>query len=183
VNRALLYAVLALAVWLLCGASRWQRTSDTEKCADASVPGKERIAACTRAIKSGELSPENLAITFNNRGIARQNGGDYDRAIADYDEAILLDPELEQAYTNRGSAWDHKGQYDRAITDYDEAIRLNPELAQAYTNRGSAWYHKGDYDRAIADQNEALRLDPQLAQAYTDRGIVNRSEFSGDSWV
>ena len=54
--------------------------------------------------------------------------GDYDRAIADYDEAIRLDPRYAVAYYNRGVAYCDKGDYDRAIADYNEAIRLDPKL-------------------------------------------------------
>jgi tetratricopeptide (TPR) repeat protein len=93
-----------------------------------------------------------------------------DRAIADYDEAIRLNPEDADAYSNRGNAYFHKGDFDRAITDYDEAIRLNPEFADAYHNRGSAYFHKGDSDRAIADYDEAIRLNPEDADAYSNRG-------------
>ena len=53
---------------------------------------------------------------------------EYDRAIADYDEAIRLNPEVATAFNNRGNAYADKHLYDRAIADYDEAIRLNPRV-------------------------------------------------------
>ena len=77
--------------------------------------------------------------------------GDYDRAIADYNKALELDPKDATAYNNRGFTYDNKGDYDKAIADYDAAIRLNPEYARAYNNRGFTYDKKGDYDRAIAD--------------------------------
>lgn len=51
--------------------------------------------------------------------------GDYDRAIADFDEAIRLDPKYAHAYENRAKAYASKGDYDRANTDRNEAIRLD----------------------------------------------------------
>jgi Flp pilus assembly protein TadD len=51
-----------------------------------------RQAACTQAIASKSYSNLSLAILFNDRGIAYQNKGDLGRAIADYSEAIQLDP-------------------------------------------------------------------------------------------
>jgi hypothetical protein len=66
---------------------------------------------------------EKLAKTFHSRGVEWIGKGDYDRAIADYDEAIRLDPQDPLAYYNRGVAWHGKHDYDRAIADYDEAIR------------------------------------------------------------
>ena len=85
--------------------------------------------------------------------------GDLDRAIADYSEAIRLDPKSGHAYLNRGSAWGTKGDLDRAIADFDQAIRLDPKDAQAYYNRGIAWEKKRSLRKALAD----FKMHSQLA--------------------
>ena len=87
-----------------------------------------RIIACTRNIKSGRFTGRNLAIAFANRGLAYKSKGQWDRAIADYDEAIRLNPDLAETFTNRGTAYYYKGQLGRALKDYDEAIRLKPNF-------------------------------------------------------
>src|SRR5258708_20223779 len=51
--------------------------------------GDAAVAACTRAINSGEGRP---SINYNSRGEAYRGEGDMDRAIADYTEPIRLDP-------------------------------------------------------------------------------------------
>jgi tetratricopeptide (TPR) repeat protein len=48
--------------------------------------------------------------------------GNYDKAIADLNEAIRLNPSSFSAYNNRGSVWEEKSEYDKAITDYNEAL-------------------------------------------------------------
>jgi Flp pilus assembly protein TadD len=48
------------------------------------------VEAYTRAIMSGELGADALAVTFNNRGVAYGELGDFDRAILDYNEALGL---------------------------------------------------------------------------------------------
>ena len=133
------------------------------------------IEAYSHAI---ELNPNN-ASTYNNRGIAYGEKGDYDRAIGDHNTAIKLNPNLAEPYTNRGAAYDKKGDYDRAIGDYNTAIKLNPNLAEPYTNRGVAYDKKGDYDRAIGDHNTAIKLKPNDAEAYTNRGTayLNKGDF------
>ena len=103
---------------------------------------------------------------------AYRDKGDTDRAIADYTEAIRLDPKFAIAYNNRGLAYRDKGDTDRAIADFTEAIRLDPKFANAYASRGVAYRDKGDMDRAIADYTEAIRLDPKLAIAYVNRGLA-----------
>jgi len=92
------------------------------------------------------------------------------RAIADYSEAIRLDPNYALAYHNRGRAYVEKNEHDRAIADYSEAIRLDPKYAAACEGRGLAYFYKKEYDRAIADYSEVIRLDPKYAAAYHNRG-------------
>ena len=66
----------------------------------------------------------------------------YDSLIADYDEAIRLDPENAKIYIGRGISYRHKGDYDRAIVDFNEAIRVDPEYAIAYGYRGFTYEEK-----------------------------------------
>jgi len=53
--------------------------------------------------------------------------GDYDKAIKEYDKAIMLNPRYVVAYHVRGIAYAEKGDYEKAIADYSEAIRLKPD--------------------------------------------------------
>ena len=84
--------------------------------------------------------------------------GKHDNAIADYGEAIRLEPDYAAAYYNRGNAKYALGRYDDAIADHDEAIRLKPDYAGAYYNRGVAKYALGLKDEARKDFETALKL-------------------------
>jgi lipoprotein NlpI len=145
---------------------------DIKAGADANARGAydEAIRLETDALESGVLSAVGQVFAFYNRGNAWQAKGNIDRAIADYTEAIRLNPRLREAFNNRGNAWKAKGDLDRAIADYTEAIRLNPQSKEAFNDRGSAWQSKGDLDRAVADYSEAIRLDSQYALALKNRG-------------
>jgi tetratricopeptide (TPR) repeat protein len=122
---------------------------------------------------------EELSRTYKNRGTIWGSEGQLDKAIADFGEAIRLDPKFAQPYISRGLSWFLKKQYDKAIADFDEAIRLDPKNARAYVSRGLVWSNKTQYDQAIADVNkaisdfdEAIRLDPKNTLAYLNRGIA-----------
>ena len=126
------------------------------------------IGACFASME--QTQAQNSAVDYYNRGYAWNTKKDYDRAIADFTEAITLAPNYAAAYNNRGYAWSQKKEYDRAIADFDQAIRLDPGNAYAYNNRGYSWNGKKEYDRAIADFNQAIRLDLNYAHAYNNRG-------------
>ncbi len=115
---------------------------------------------------------------YLDRGIFRE-AKDPDLAIADYSEAIRLDPKCLMAYYNRGVAWRNKREYDKAITDYTEAIRLGHGFHWAYYGRGIAWTDKREYDRAITDFTEAIRLYPVFSSAFFLRGTCRyeRAEY------
>jgi tetratricopeptide (TPR) repeat protein len=139
-----------------------------------------RISGCTSVIQCGTETQANLAIAFNNRGIAYAAKGDNDRAIQDYDEAIRLKPDYGYAFINRGTAHSAKGDSDLGIQDFDQAIRLNPDDADAFYNRGNTYQAKVDNDRAIQDFDEAIPLKPDYAYAFHNRGIAYRAKGDND---
>jgi tetratricopeptide (TPR) repeat protein len=110
------------------------------------------------------------------RGIEYGDKNQFDRAIAEFNEAIQLDPKNARALYNRGTAYRLMNDYDRAIADYNEAIRLDPKYAYAFAERATVYAENEDYDRAIADYNEAIRLDPKYALAFNNRGTVYRDK-------
>jgi len=82
------------------------------------------------------LDDNNLAKSYNNRGLTYSKLGNYEDAIADYTRAIRIDPDYANAYGNRGVAYNELGNYKDAIDDYTKAIRIDPDYASAYKNRG-----------------------------------------------
>jgi tetratricopeptide (TPR) repeat protein len=140
----------------------------------------QKTAVKSASYEEGRTTAPRTAGTFLDRGITLAGQGEYESAIADFTEAIRLDPNYTAAYYNRGNAYNNKGDNDRAIADYTQAIRLDPNYAAAYNNRGIAYNDKGDNDRAIADFNQAIRLDPNYAIAYSNRGNAYYSKGDYD---
>lgn len=125
-------------------------------------------------------------IFLNDRAVRLFKAGDVDRAIADLDEAIRLNPKMAAAYLNRGVIYAQKRDQARAMADYDAALALG-EGKSAYTNRGNLFMALGQYDRAIADYQAALKLQPlasltliNLAIAYREVGRYEESLQAAD---
>jgi tetratricopeptide (TPR) repeat protein len=108
---------------------------------------------------------------------AKYKRQDYRGEIADYDQALSIDPDNAAAYHNRGVAREKLRDFQGAIADYDQALRINPNSAAAYFNRGNARSALGDYQGAIADYDQALRINPNFTLAYNNRGLA-RSDLS-----
>ena len=78
------------------------------------------------------------ATAYYARGNAWNALKEFDRASADYDQALALDPNLADAYNNRGIVYFAQGDLEAAMADYSKAITINPAHAPAYFNRGMA---------------------------------------------
>ena len=109
------------------------------------------------------LAPLTINVAFS-AGQPRQ----HNRAIADLDRAVQIDPAHAPVYGNRG--WTHyvKHDYARALADLYRALNSAPE----FYNRASMYFDTGDIQRALSDYSAAIRLDPSNALYYNDRGIV-----------
>ncbi len=102
--------------------------------------------------------------------------GDLDKAIADLDIAIRLDPKDADPPLCRRDAWGRKGEFDKAIADLlrSDPARLRPKDADRLSggSRTSSGLDKEEYERAIKDYDDALRLGPKLAVLYLHRGYA-----------
>ncbi|MBI5263144.1 MAG: caspase family protein [Bradyrhizobium sp.] len=132
------------------------------------------IADATESIR---LAPSQG--NYNLRGSAYFDKGEYDIAIADFDDALKSGSPSGTLYHNRGNAWRSKGDYAKAVADYTEAIRLSPNTF-SYQNRGRAKEALGDLDGALADINQAIRLDPALPSPLTSRTVIWRAKGDFD---
>src|SRR5690242_8837979 len=101
-----------------------------------------------------------LSEAFFRRRTALAYQGGLEPAIADFSEAIRLDPGSAAGYGNRGNDYLATGRPQQALADYTEAIRLDPTNPGRYVARARA-YQEVDWERAVADFDEAIRLDPQ----------------------
>jgi tetratricopeptide (TPR) repeat protein len=101
-----------------------------------------------------------LSNAYVDRGVDQKEAS---AELADYDEALRINPNNVVGLNNRGAVYTLKEEYDKAIQDLDLAIKLKPDYARAFRNRGDAYRGKGDRDRAIADYKQALSLNPNDA--------------------
>jgi lipoprotein NlpI len=132
----------------------------------------QRITGCTALIQSGGSNQGELAAEHFFRGFAYAGKADYDRAIADYSEAIRLNNHL-LSYSYRGDAYYAEQQYDRAIADYTAAFALDSQNPAPLIFRGNVRADRTDYGGAILDDSKAIEIDPKFGGAYFGRGLAH----------
>ena len=62
---------------------------------------------------------------YLDRGRAHAAKGEHDKAIADYTEAIHLDPKDADLYLFRRISYEAKGEHDNAAADFEQVKRLS----------------------------------------------------------
>src|SRR5262245_9243032 len=95
------------------------------------------IVGCTAIITARTSTPTQRSAALTNRGRAYLRRDQPDRALADFDQAVMIDPKNSRAWANRGDFYQAMGEFDRAVQDYDSAIMANPMDFEAYNQRGT----------------------------------------------
>ena len=143
-----------------------QQTKDSERPADwlalgvARVQLKDYEAAIHALEKAIELYPD-FAMAHLERAYARQASGDPKMtmlALADYDDALRLNPRLVYAWFNKGNIYYNSGDYTSALRCYSEALETDPQFASALFNRGITYLRMGNKQQAFADLSKAGEL-------------------------
>ncbi len=117
---------------------------------------------------------EDVTLLRAREGAAALLRGQYDKAIASYDEALKT-PEIADfikasIYSDRGVARWRLKQDKEAVDDFNLSIQLSPENATVYNNRGNALMDLGHPDEAVKDFDRAIALSPNYGAAYNNRG-------------
>ena len=108
----------------------------------------------------------NRAGSHNNQGCFAFEGGDYDKAINQFEQAIKADSQFAVAHYNLGCAYLETKTYKKAVDAFDETVVLDQNFKEAYYNLGIAWFRMNIFQSAKQAVEKALSIDPnyQLAQ-------------------
>lgn len=135
------------------------------------------------------IAEDPLARVYFDRGFAHELQGDLPQAIADYTEAIRLDPELVAAVFARGQVYQQTGDFRNAVKDFASCRKRKPDDLR--TTLALSWLLATCPDAAVRDGRQALRLatvlcDPilcstpetlnALAAAYAELGEFDKAE-------
>jgi tetratricopeptide (TPR) repeat protein len=127
-----------------------------------------------RAIEiMSQAPPMLLAHLHVGRGDAYNNLKRYDKGVADFDQALALNPANDEAMNDRAWALVRMGKLDEAIEGYDAALKIATGLrGMVLANRCEAKAIAGDIDAAIADCDAGLTIEPGNSDRLASRGFA-----------
>src|SRR5262245_25078905 len=127
------------------------------------------IAACNTLLQMPDLDERIRSVALNGRANNYYAKRDFEHAIQDFSEAIMLMPNA-MLYDNRANVYRSMGKYDLAIEDGNKAIEIDPNSSYAFEGRANSYVRAGRFDLAETDYEQALKLGPERASLYANRG-------------
>ena len=167
--RDYLKVLCVLAAVVRAGVSLAASDADWSDCKRQDGDRARIIAACARIAGDKRSPPRERAIALNNRGNAYQTNKDFGRAIADYDAALRLDPNLAHTYLNRALALKGEGEYARALADANKALELSPAIPSRCADAATSMWRGARRPREIRRRDRRLHRGDPARSARRDR--------------
>ncbi len=105
------------------------------------------------------------AIGLLDRGNQLEDAGDLSRALACYEQATVLAPDLPRCHLNLANVYGRLGRNAEVVPAIQRAISLDASYAPSHFNLGLHHAAAGQFDAAAPALRTALALDPQFAHA------------------
>ncbi len=101
-----------------------------------------------------------------------RQAGQYQNAIAAYDQAIASKPDVAEAHWGRCYSLNSLKQQTEAIGACDKALELNPNYPEALWSKGVAFEQQQNYPEALKLYEQATTLKPTFAEAWNNKGVA-----------
>ena len=128
---------------------------------------------------------ENLesASACYNMGNCYHATGDLEKAIACYEKALELQPDLVEAHYNLGNTLLDQKRFEEALLSYQKALVLRPDYTDAHFNMGIAFFEQDRFEEARCCYQNAIKFNSNLIEARYNLGIVFQQEGSLDQAI
>lgn len=134
-------------------------------CVSSKAPRSEVVAACTSLIGAEDTTPEYRHLFLTERAWAHSCNGSYERAIADVDRALELQPENYKTRILRAQIHASNNEHGLAMADYDEAVEMGPEASFTHWRRARYLDEQGKNDEAYVGYQQVLELNANASNA------------------
>ena len=172
-GRYLLAALLAATSVPALGAVTVIGNSSARMCFEAAdspmIPSARDMEFCNDALSQDSLSLHDEVATRVNRGILKLRRNQIEASIADFDEAMRLDPRQPEAYLNKGAALIRADNPTEALQLFTVALDYHtrrPEIA--HFGRAIANETLGNIRAAYDDYRAASALAPNWQDPQTE---------------
>jgi len=154
------YSRMGVACFFL---KKYDESLDAYKKGIAMEPNNE-------VMKSGllQVQAKVSAMDLNEKGENAVAKGKFNEALANFDQAVALDPHECAFVANRSDTFARLGMFEKALQDIDQCITMKQDWAKGYSRRAEILYKLERYDDAAASYAIASQLDPSNPKWKTE---------------
>ena len=122
------------------------------------------------------------AQAYNNRGMIYRVNSQYEKALYDFNESLLLVGDSAEVHNNLGGLYLDNNRMSDALSSFSRAIFVNDNYAPAYFNRSLVFASMGNEDKAFADAFKAgdLGMEVDLLLEELENMIDAYNELNSD---
>jgi tetratricopeptide (TPR) repeat protein len=168
----------ALAAVVAFGASALATVDDpTLDC--LSEDNGRRISGCSAMIDTPGLPDDQRSLAYGMRALAYSLLGIFDKALADYDEALRIKPDFPLALNNRAWAYYKLGRPGEGLGDVQKALKLSPGSPYALDTRAHIHQAQGDANAAFEDYERAMQVGGEHIVKMYQCGLRTQGLYFG----
>ena len=145
-------------------------------------PAREDLLALAPLLASGQLCVAEVqarqltkkypkaSVPLSVLGSILLDLGKFEEAVANYQQALRIDPDNSLDHCNLGRALSSLGRLEEALAAFLESLRIKPDHADAHNNLGNTYKSLGRLEESVASYREALKLRPDFVAAHNNLG-------------
>lgn len=111
-----------------------------------------------------------------NLGDFYQSEGNYDKAISQYKEVLVLDPSNSETYNSIGIVYMNTNQPEKARANFDQALEFDADNLNPRNNLTSLYIQQGELEKAISETEAVLEKDSGNATAYSNLAAIYQEQ-------
>jgi len=115
---------------------------------------------------------EKLWVQRFNAGVKAFNDGNVEKAIEEFDTAIVIDSHKPEAYANLGASYVRKEDYEKAKEAYTKLVEINPKDTKALSMLGQLYSTTKEYEKAKEAYEKILAIDAGNIEALANLALT-----------
>ncbi|MBD2663765.1 TPR repeat-containing protein [Richelia sinica FACHB-800] len=145
--------------------------------------GSRPLAAQAEVVVAQARNPELKQLFEEGRRLV--DAGDYNGAIAIYQQAARLDPRNARIHSGMGYLYAQQGNFSLALTAYRRAIAIEPNNSDFYYAVGYIKGNMGDTNGAKEAYRRAIQINRGHVNAYLGLGVTQATlgDYEAAMWA
>lgn len=110
---------------------------------------------------------------YINYAAALSKNGDFDKALAQFETALALEPEKTEIFIQKGLFYKEYEMFDEALEAFETAGKKGHPKLVVHKEKANIYLEMGEKRKAIAEHNKALEIDPTFETSLMMLGRLN----------